>query len=329
MKISTIYTCSNENAFWKKEKQATFEKDTFGWEENLILLYPDIQYQTILGFGGAFTESSGFALSQLPKIKREDALESYFSSETLNYTLCRTTIGSCDFSLENYDYLKDSHLENFSIERDEKYLIPMIKEAIKIQPSLKLLASPWSPPGFMKTNKNKNKGGKLLEEYKQLWAQYLIKYVKAYRKKNIAISYMTIQNEPKAIQTWDSCIYSAEEEAFLVRNYLAPTFKQFSIPMDFLIWDHNKERVFLRAKQTLENSYTREVISGIAFHWYSGDHFENIALLREQYPEMLLLATEGCTGYSHFSKEEEIPNAEIYAHDYMGNLNAGANGLYF
>lgn len=326
MKNLKIETCQKENLYWKESIEKNFEKDTWGWEENIINIYPEITFQKIIGFGGAFTESAGYSLSLLPKEKREDAIFSYFSSKTLNYTLCRTTINSCDFSLNNYAYLNTTELKNFSIERDKKFLIPMIQNALQYNPSLTLLASPWSPPYFMKTNQNMNEGGKLLAEFKQLWANYLIRYVKEYKKNGISIDYMTIQNEPKAIQKWDSCIYTSKEEGELLRNYLYPTFLENRISMKFLIWDHNKERLVTRANEILEDGNTRESVSGIAFHWYSGDHFENIRILREKYPEMILLATEGCTGYSHFRNEDEIFNAEIYAHDYLENLNAGANG---
>lgn len=326
MKISTIETCKEDKIFWKKQIDAEFEKDSFGWEEKMINIYPKVRYQKILGFGGALTESAGYAISKLPIQKRKDALFSYFSSGTLNYTLCRLAIASSDFSLNNYSYLEEPDMKGFSIERDKKYIIPIIQESLKINPNIRFLASPWSPPSFMKSNQNRNQGGFLLPEYKQLWADYLVRYVQEYQNLGIPISYMTVQNEPKAIQFWDSCIYTPSQEAELVRNYLFPTFQKNNIPMQFLIWDHNKERLFTRTLEVIEDTKTRECISGVAYHWYSGNHFENIELVHEHFPEMLLLATEGCTGYSHFKDNDEIPNAEIYAQDYIGNLNSGSNG---
>lgn len=298
----------------------------FGLEEKIINIYPNIEYQEIIGFGGAFTESSAFAISRLSDEKYVDAINEYFSDEGLCYNLCRTHINSCDFSLNNYAYLNNSNLNNFSIERDEKYLIPMIKSALKINPNIKLLASPWSPPSFTKDNNNMNNGGKLLPEYRQFWANYLVRYVDEYEKHGITIHYMTIQNEPKAIQTWDSCIYTSKEEGDLIRNYLYPTFINNKKKVKFLIWDHNKERLFTRTTDVIEDANTDKAISGMAFHWYSGDHFENIELVRKIYPDKILFATEGCTGYSNFNSNDEIKNAEIYAHDILGNLNAGANG---
>lgn len=326
MKIQKTETCFKKQFFWKKYETQDFISLDIQLENKLIILYPDIKYQTILGFGGAFTEASGYAISRLPKKQYDNAIKEYFSPEGLNYSFCRTPINSCDFSLDSYAYLQKPDLSTFSIERDKKYLIPMILAAQNRQSKLQLLASPWSPPFFMKTNQKMIEGGKLLDEFKQLWANYLVRYVREYESLGISIQYMTIQNEPKAVQTWESCLYNPQEEADLVRNYLYPTFQNAHKQVQFLIWDHNKERVFYRSKSILDDFETRKIVSGIAFHWYSGDHFENLKLVKQNYPEKLLIATEGCTGYSQFRTEDEIMNAEIYAHDYLGNLNSGVNG---
>ncbi len=326
MKIQKTETSFKNQFFWKQYDTQELISLDIQLENKLIVVYPDMKNQTILGFGGAFTEASGYAISKLPKKQYDNAIKEYFSPEGLNYSFCRTPINSCDFSLDSYAYLQKPDLSTFSIERDKKYLIPMIQAAQNRQPKLQLLASPWSPPFFMKTNQKMIEGGKLLDEFKQLWANYLVRYVREYESLGISIQYMTVQNEPKAVQTWESCLYSPQEEADLVRNYLYPTFQNAHKQVQFLIWDHNKERVFYRSKSILDDSKTRKIVSGIAFHWYSGDHFENLKLVNQNYPEKLLVATEGCTGYSQFRTEDEIMNAEIYAHDYLGNLNSRVNG---
>ena len=252
-------------------------------------------------------------------------MEDYFSDKGLGYSLCRVPIGSCDFSLSPYSYLKNSDLATFSISKDELYVIPMMKEALKRNPQLKLLASPWSPPAFAKTNKMLVLGGKLLEKYHEFYAKYLTKFVLEYEKRGIKIDYMTVQNEPNAIQIWESCLYSAEEEAKFVKDYLYPEFVKNGLKTKILAWDHNKERLFSRAKEVY--SIAENCISGMAMHWYSGDYFEEIELTRQQYPNQLLIHTEGCTGFSHFRKEDEVQNGQIYAHDMIGDLNAGVNGF--
>ena len=152
-----------------------------------------------------------------------------------------------------------------------------------------------------------------------------MKYIEEYKKEGFNINYVTVQNEPNAIQTWESCLYSPEEEADFAINYLYPTFQNNSINTKILIWDHNKERVFSRALDEFSKKDANERIAGIAFHYYSGDHFENIRLVREKFPNKLLIHTEGCTGLSS-KKDEEFRNGEIYAHDIIGDLNAGMNG---
>lgn len=296
------------------------------FENNIINIYPEIKYQAIVGFGGAITEATALNYFSLPENKQTEFMKEYFSNDGANYNFCRLTIGSCDFSEKSYSYSNKTDLSDFSIEKDKKYIIPFIKKAQSLNPNLKFLASPWSPPKFMKSNKMLVLGGKLLDKYKKTWAEYIVKYIKSYENNGIKIDYITVQNEPNAIQIWESCLYSPQEEKDFIINYLFPTFQANNITTKILIWDHNKEKLFNRAFAELTNNKSLEAISGIAFHWYTGDHFENITLAKEFFPGKLLIHTEGCTGYSKFNPNDEEKNAEIYAHDILGDLNAGING---
>lgn len=190
---------------------------------------------------------------------------------------------------------------------------------------MKFLASPWSPPKFMKNTRMLTFGGKLRKEYRKTYAEYLVKYIKEFEKIGINIEYITVQNEPLAVQTWESCIYSPEEEIDFAVNYLYPEFQKNKVKTKIFIWDQNKEKLLNRAIRELSNERNKEKISGLAFHWYTGDHFENIEICRQMFPQLLLFHTEGCTGFSNFNKDEEVKNAEIYAHDILGDLNAGVN----
>ena len=295
-------------------------------ENKVINVYPEIKYQSIIGFGGAFTEATGYSISLLPKEIQNKTIKEYFSANCANYSFCRLPIASCDFSPKSYSYSNKPDLSDFSIEKDRQYIIPLIKQAQKENPNIKFLASPWSPPKFMKSNKMLVLGGRLLEKYKQTWAEYLTKYIKEYEKENIKIDYITVQNEPNAIQVWESCLYTADEERDFVINYLYPTFEKNNIKTKILIWDHNKEKLFTRATSELNSNKALEAIAGIAFHWYTGDHFENIKLTADYFPSKLLIHTEGCTGYSKFNPNDEVHNAEIYGHDILGDLNSGING---
>ena len=325
MNILKVETNYKRNLFFSKTK-VNYKNYSNNLENKVINIYPEIKYQEIIGFGGAFTEATGYAISSLSNENKNRVLDEYFSKNNLNYTFCRLPIGSSDFSLKSYSYSIKADLSDFSIEKDKKYIIPIVKQAQKINPNIKFLASPWSPPKFMKSNKMLVLGGKLLDKYKQAWANYLAKYILEYKKENINIDYITVQNEPNAIQVWESCLYSPQEEKDFVINYLYPIFKENHINTKILIWDHNKEKLYSRAKEELDNNKALESISGIAFHFYTGDHFENIKLTHEAFPGKLLIHTEGCTGYSKFAPSDEVHNAEIYAHDILGDLNSGING---
>ncbi len=326
MNITKIETNYKRNLFFKETTNIKTKPYDSYLEKQILQIYPHITYQSIIGFGGALTEATGYALKQVPKEIANHMMHDYFSNKGLGYTLCRLPIGSSDFSINSYSYSKKSDLSDFSIKRDQEYIIPAIKSAQTIHPHIHFLSSPWSPPKFMKSNKMLHWGGKLLEKYKSIWAQYLVKYIQAYAKENIPIDYMTIQNEPNAKQIWESCLYTPEEEIDLAVNYIYPAFQQNHITTKLLIFDHNKEKLFMRAKQELTNNTAFSTIAGIAFHWYTGDHFENIHLLYDTFPGKLLIHTEGCTGYSKFHANDEIHNAEIYGHDILGDLTAGING---
>lgn len=326
MEIKKIETNYKRKLFFYESK-VNSKKYSEKYENQIINIYPEITYQSIIGFGGAFTESTGFALKSLPKEKQVNLLNEYFSKSGLNYSIGRLPIGSSDFSLKSYSYSNKADLSDFSIEKDKEYIISTVKSALKINPNLKFLSSIWSPPKFMKSNKMLVLGGKLLNEHKQTLANYYCKYIKEYLKNEISINYITVQNEPNAVQIWESCLYSPEEEMDFAVNYLFPTLKRNEINTKILIWDHNKEKLFTRSLHELKDNKALEAISGIAFHWYTGDHFENIELTHNAFPGKLLFHTEGCTGYSKFNPKEEVKNAEIYGHDILGDLNSGIHAF--
>ncbi|MCX7709506.1 MAG: glucosylceramidase [Clostridia bacterium] len=327
--ISTTYIKENTQTI---VKEYDFIKDEKEIEMELINVYPEVEYQKFSGFGGAFTEASAYTLSRMSDAVYSQVIDEYFGEDGLNYSYCRTHIDSCDFSLGNYSAVDDAHdieLKTFSLERDEKYIIPMIKKAQQTSKNkLNLVLSPWSPPAFMKTNGQKNEGGKLKPEYRNMWARYISKYIQEYRKKGFDIVAVSVQNEPKAVQKWDSCIYTAAEEGEFVSEYLAPQLKADGLgDIDIIIWDHNKERVYERTRDTLSVGNCKDVVSGIGFHWYSGDHFEALEIVRKMYPDKQLIFTEGCVEYSRFNATNQLKNAQMYAHDIIGNLNAGTNAF--
>lgn len=317
----------NNQRFWEEKKDIHTGADMM----RVVNIYPECTYQTIKGFGGAFTEAAGYTLSKLPKEVQNEIMEAYFGEEGLQYNLGRTHINSCDFALNNYAYVEDetdTEFKTFDISRDCRYIIPMIKKASELAgEELVLMSTPWSPPAFMKTNGEMNHGGKLKEEYAELWAKYIARYIKEYAATGVKVSMISVQNEPMAVQTWDSCIYEAEEELRFVKEYLGPVLEKEGLgDVKLLVWDHNKDILFDRAKTILDDAEAAKYIDGVAFHWYSGDHFEAVALVHEKYPDAELYFTEGCVEYSRFADSNEVYKAEMYAHDILGNLLAGTNG---
>jgi glucosylceramidase len=295
-----------------------------------ITCSPDTTFQEILGFGGAFTEAGASVLRKVSAEKRAHIINSYFHpQEGIGYSLCRTHINSCDFSLGNYsciDTAGDEKLMNFNITRDKKYVIPFIRSALAIEGAwFRIVASPWSPPAWMKTNNHMNNGGKLKPEYRKAWALFFSKYIKAYAKQGIPVWGVTVQNEPAAVQIWDSCIYSAEEERDFVRDYLGPCLAQQGLDhVKIIIWDHNRDLLYERAKTVLSDPQAAEYVWGVGFHWYSGDQFENVLKTHEAYPDKHLLLTEAC--FEGGVKLGAWDRGEIYAYNLINDMNSGAEG---
>ena len=296
--IKVFSTCKSRN-----DRLARLKDLAFGAEEDFKQASVSIdsakKFQEIEGFGGAFTEAASWTLDQMPKEQRERAIEAYFNAESgLGYTLCRTHINSCDFALGNYAYVEkdgDFELKTFDISRDRKSLLPLIKDALKLNPELKIFASPWSPPAWMKTTGKMNNGGKLRPECRQAWANYYCRYIKEYAAEGVDIWGLTVQNEPEATQTWDSCIYTGDEERDFVRDHLGPALEKAGLSdVKLMIWDHNRDRIFERAKAVYDDPKAAKYVWGTAYHWYCGDHFENLEATHQAFPDKKLFFSEGC-----------------------------------
>ena len=302
-----------------------------GVENHAVNLYPKVTYQQVDGFGGAITEASGYVFSKMSEASQKKILDLYFGPGGNRYTLARAAIDSCDFSLGNFSAVtdpKDEDLSSFSLNRDEKYILPLLKRAQETAGHpLQVMLSPWSPPAYMKSNGEKNNGGTLLPEFRQRWAEYVCRYIKEYRARGFDITMVTVQNEPKAVQKWDSCIYTSQEEKVFLRDFLFPALQKSGLhDVGICIWDHNKERVYERAREIIDEK-TDGMVRGIAFHWYSGDHFDAVRLVSEQFPGKKLVFSEGCVEYSRFGGEDQLNHARMYAHDMIGNLKAGMNAF--
>lgn len=316
-------TSNFENKIYWQESE--FKNSNYD-EMHQLSIYPQCTGQMIKGFGGAFTEAAGYCFKQLKEEKQSEFLRAYFGENGLRYNIGRTHINSCDFSLGNYA-CSEGENDEFSMERDHKYILPLIIKAQKLKgEKIPLLLSPWSPSAFMKTNGQMNHGGKLKKEYYKLWAEHIAQYVKGYTENDCNVTMVSVQNEPAAVQVWDSCIYTGREEGEFATNFLRPELDKNGFEdVGILVWDHNKERLLRRATESMSVSGAEDAINGFAFHWYSGDHFDAIDLTKQLFFDKELWFTEGCVEYSRFGDRHGADKAKMYAHDILGNLAHGAS----
>ncbi len=296
----------------------------------LISVLPRHALQQIDGFGGSFTEGAGVVFNSMSEKTKAQFLSLYFSAQEHNYTLARMPIQSCDFSLGNYAYVDSSadlRQGRLSFSRDEAHLIPLISGALRLNPHMKLMASPWSPPAFMKTNNDMNGGGKLRRECYADWADIIINYLLEYRRHGINVQALSVQNEPVAVKTWDSCLYSVEEETAFAVQYLRPRLaRQGMDEMEIYIWDHDKDGLVDWAELAFADEANYKGINGLAFHWYTGDHFSQIQYLAQCLPDKKLLFSEGCVPMES-DAGSQIRHWHTYLHDMIGNFKSGCSGF--
>lgn len=291
-------------------------------------------FQIIDGFGGALTDASAETFYKLPKEKQQEFLTACFDPENGNgYNLCRTNIHSCDFSSGSYVYAKadDEKLARFSIGHDLKYRVPFIKECLKTSGNkMQLFASPWSPPAWMKDSKDILHGGKLLPKYFQTWADYFVKFVQEYAKQGIPMWGLTVQNEPMAVQTWESCIYTAEEERDFVRDYLGPALHKNGMSgLKLMIWDHNRGVMYQRAKVVYDDPEASKYVWGTGFHWYMSETFDNVRLVHDAFPDKKLVFTEGTAANFSWENVKSWRMGEKFAREIIMDLNNWTNGWVF
>jgi glucosylceramidase len=293
---------------------------------------PSKRWQRITGFGGALTESAAYVLKQLPEAQRLEVLKSYYDPhEGIGYTLARTHIGSCDFSLSMWSLAPtpgDYELLDFSLQPMRRWLLPLLRDAQRVAGAdrFKLLASPWSPPGWMKTNNQMDRGGSLRGEYAATWANHYVKFLRAMRdEEKIPLWALTVQNEPEAEQSWESCLYTPEQERDFVRKHLGPTLAREGFgEIELFGFDHNRDTLEARADVLLGDPDTARYLAGLAVHWYVSDDYGAEARVLKKYPGKQILFTEGCI--EDGARPGDWRVGERYARNLFGDLNAGVSG---
>jgi glucosylceramidase len=301
-----------------------------------VFLDPTHSFQTLTGIGGALTDASAETYAKLPAGKQKEFMQAYYSTTNgIGYTLGRTTIHSSDFSSGSYTYVdeNDVSLKTFSVKHDQQYRIPFIKQAIAAAGGkLTLYATPWSPPAWMKDNNDILHGGKLLDKYRQTWADYFIRFIKAYEKEGIPVWGLSTQNEPMAKQRWESCIFTGEEERDFIKNYLGPTLHKNGMAAKKLIaWDHNRDLMYQRAAAVLNDPQAAKYVWGTGYHWYEtfqdgGMQFDNVRRVAEAFPGKELMFTEGCVDKFNFDSIYNWSMGEQYGYSMVNDFNSGAAG---
>lgn len=337
-KIVTVYTTADSTKLrLTQTDKLVFVASKQPLETEIsVFVEPTKTFQTLLGIGGAITDASAEVFAKLSKEKQQEFLNAYYDKEKgIGYSLLRTTIHSSDFSSGSYMYIKegDASLSTFTIDHDRQYRLPLLKEAIKTAGGkITLYVSPWSPPAFMKSNGSMLKGGTLLPQYYQAWANYYAKFIKAYEKEGISIWGLTIQNEPMATQTWESCVYTAEAERDFLKNYLGPTIKREGLgDKKIIVWDHNRDLMNQRANTIFSDPEASKYAWGMGFHWYETwaggmPMFDNVRKVHEAYPTKNLLFTEGCVERFDAKKYQFWANGERYGTSMINDFNNGTVG---
>ncbi|MCL7754466.1 glycoside hydrolase family 30 protein [Polaribacter sp. Z022] len=268
---------------------------------SIIKINPDSTFQTITGFGGAFTESSAYLLNKLSKEKRDTVIQAYFSSEGANYSLTRSHMNSCDFSISQYSYSpveNDIELKHFTIEDDKDDLIPFIKDAMKASTDgFKIFGSPWTAAPWMKDN-NKWVGGKLLPKYYDTWALFFSKYVEAYKKEGIDIWGFTVENEPLGNgNNWESMHYSPDEMTNFVQNHLGPKLEADGHDVKILGYDQNREHLNEWVDSMYKDEASSKYFDGTAIHWYASTYEifpDQLQYAHNKAPNKYIIQAEAC-----------------------------------
>ena len=335
---TTVTTYTSDVVHRMVEGTAYFKRDPRA-ESKLVKVYPNHLGQAVLGFGGAVTQAAAVTWSRLPEAKQRELMDLLFSPRKQAYNLIRIPLMSCDFSEKSYEYgvsRLDRSLSSFKLaQADEELIVPFIKTALTTNPDIQVIASPWSPPGYMKSNHMRKLGGHLVPRHRERWARIMACAVSALRERGVPVTRMTVQNEPAATQIWESCLYTPEEEIAFAVEHLRPALDECGLSdVRILLWDHNKDRILDRAdayreklaEYGIEHIAADSPVSGFAFHWYTGDHADALRETVLLNPEAEFLMTEMCCGYST-ENGNDIHKAEYYAHELIVDMGCGAHGF--
>jgi len=340
---------TTKNSIQMKSKEYISKKSS---DSITLSIDPELQFQEMLGFGGAFTEAAAYMFSQMTEANKNAIIKAYFGDkvdatganlvdgasgdaiklDSIKYSVGRVPIHSCDFSLESYsfdDNIADFDINYFNISRNFQWLIPMLKQSLDASDNdIRLFASPWSPPAWMKSN-DQMTGSDLPcfkdgDEYLESWALYLSKFLTAHKEQGIDFWAITVQNEPEFDAPWEACMYTPEQERDFIINHLGPRMAQDHPDLQIMIYDHNKDDIVTWAETILSSPEAAKYVDGVAFHWYSGFQFDQLDTTHDMFPDTFLLASEAthCPGVAlgNWSR------GEVYGFDIIGDMNSWSAG---
>lgn len=293
-----------------------------------LVVDPAQRFQEMVGFGGALTESSAWVLAQLSPEARLEVIRRYYDpKDGIGYTLARTHLNSCDFSLNLWSLAEtpgDYDLHSFTLAPMRKWLMPLLQDARRVaggDANFRLLVSPWSPPAWMKTNFRMDDGGSLRREYAPAWANMFVKFAQAMAaEEKFPIWAFTVQNEPEAHQTWESCLYTPEQERDFVKKHLGPALERAGLSdrIKLIGWDHNRDRLEARAAALLADPAAAKYFWGLGIHWYVSNDFAASSRVHALYPDKPIIFTEGCVESGSLVGRWE--NGERYATQMIGDF---------
>jgi len=265
--------------------------------DKIITINPSETFQTVDGFGYTLTGSSAQMITQLNKEEQTTLLQELFSltDDGIGISVIRLSIGASDMDREVFSYAEheDKSLQNFSLQKDQIYLIPLLQKIKKINPTIKFIAAPWSPPVWMKTN-NQTKGGELKPEFYGTYAQYFVKYVQEMAKNGIEIYALTPQNEPLHPGNNPSLFMSAASQTEFIKKHLGPAFEKHKIKTKILTYDHNCDKPEYPL-EVLNDPLAKKYIFGTAFHLYNGE-ISAMSKVKKAHPDKEIFFTEQWTG---------------------------------
>lgn len=309
------------------ERQADLvmkQQDDSPYAAATITINPAITYQSIDGFGAALTESSAYLIHQLPESTRNQVIQDLFSPNGIRMNFIRLPMGASDFALDSYTYndlpagQTDPELKQFTIQRDERYVIPILKEAFQLNPDIKLMGSPWTAPAWMKTKKNQTlHGGELDSQYLEVYARYFVKFIKAYAEHGLPIYAVTLQNEPlHESSSYPTMKMSNIQQRNLVKK-LGPLFEKENITTKIIVYDHNW-KYWNYPDAIFSDLEASQYVAGTAFHCYEGEVGDQLKLY-SKFPDKGIWFTE-CSGgqWSTDFASNLIWNME---HLFIGSVN--------